>query len=330
MQKSTLKKLSEVLGISISTVSRALKDHPDISENTKTRVKELAIALEYEPNNFAVQLRTRQSNVLGILVPTINNFFYDSFIAAVEEDARLHGYSVMIMQSMDKVQLETSNLHLFRKNMVMGLFASVSIETEDMTPFHKLKDAQIPVVFFDRIAETEGFHRVCLADAEAAKIAAETIIKKEKKRVLALFGHPNLSITKIRCASFKKTFEKRSPKTKLTIDYPEGIIESGRVALEALSARYKPDVIFCMGDLILIGVMNAVHKLKLKVPDDISIIGISNGLIPTMYDPKITYVETSGFKLGKLAFTQMLSCLKGDTIPEEVILESLLVEGGSL
>jgi LacI family transcriptional regulator len=85
-----------------------------------------------------------------------------------------------------------------------------------------------------------------------------------------------------------------------------------------------------MGDLILIGVMNAVHKLKLKVPDDISIIGISNGLIPTMYDPKITYVETSGFKLGKLAFTQMLSCLKGGTIAEEVILESLLVEGGSL
>jgi LacI family transcriptional regulator len=99
MQQSTLKKLSEVLGISISTVSRALKDHPDISENTKTKVKELATAMEYEPNNYAVQLRTRQSNVLGIMVPTIDNFFYDSFIAAVEEDARVFGYSVMIMQS---------------------------------------------------------------------------------------------------------------------------------------------------------------------------------------------------------------------------------------
>ncbi|MBL7740880.1 MAG: LacI family DNA-binding transcriptional regulator [Chitinophagaceae bacterium] len=330
MQQSTLKKLSEVLGISISTVSRALKDHPDISENTKTKVKELATALEYEPNNYAVQLRTRQSNVLGILVPSIDNFFYDSFIAAVEEDARLHGYSVMIMQSRDKAQIESANLHLFRKNMVMGLFASISIETEDMTPFRKLEEQKIPVVFIDRVAEVDGYHKVCLADTEAARIAAEAIIEKKKKRVLGLFGHPHLSITKIRCASFKETFEKRSPKTKLTIDYPETINESKKVALEALKAKNRPDAIFCMGDQILIGVMYAIHKLGLKVPGDIGVIGISNGLFPTLYDPRITYVETSGYKLGKLAFVQMLSCLRNDNTPEEVTVESLLIEGGSL
>lgn len=330
MQQSTLKKLSEVLGISISTVSRALKDHPDISDNTKKRVKELAEALEYEPNTYAVQLRTRQSNVLGIMVPTIDNFFYDSFIAAVEEEARLHGYSVMIMQSRDKVQTETSNLHLFRKNMIMGLFVSVSIETEDMSPFRKLEEMKIPVVFFDRVADVEGSRKVCLADKEAAKIAAETIIEKKKKNVLALFGHPHLSITKIRCTSFKETFARYAPETKIKIDYPEGIAESKRVALDALKDADRPDVIFCMGDLILIGVMSAIHKLKLKVPDDISVISISNGLIPTMYDPKITYVETSGYKLGKLSFAQMLSCLRNESTPEEVMVESLLVEGGSI
>jgi LacI family transcriptional regulator len=330
MQQSTLKKLSEVLGISISTVSRALKDHPDISQSTKNKVKELAEAMEYEPNNYAVQLRTQQSNVLGILVPSIDNFFYDSFIAAVEEDARVHGYSVMIMQSRDKAELETSNLHLFRKNRVMGLFTAVSIETEDMTPFHKLEELKIPVVFFDWVPETEGYHKVCLADAEAARIAAGAIIEKKKKRVLALFGHPHLSISKIRFASFKETFDRQSPKTKLIIDFCEGSAESKRVVLEAMKEKDRPDVIFCMGDLHLMGAMYAVHQLKLKVPDDIAIISISNGLIPTLYDPKITYVETSGFKLGKLAFTQMLSCLKNDNTPEEVILESLLVEGESL
>jgi len=330
MQQSTLKKLSEVLGISISTVSRALKDHPDISENTKAKVKELATAMEYEPNNFAVQLRTRQSNVLGIMVPTIDNFFYDSFIAAVEEDARLHGYSVMIMQSMDKAQLETSNLHLFRKNMVMGLFAAVSIETNDLAAFHKLEEMKIPVVFFDRVPEVDGYHKVCLADEDAARIAGDAIIEKKKKRVFALFGHPHLSISKIRHASLKETLEKKSPKTKLTALFLEGIAESEKATLEVLKSKSKPDVIFCMGDMHLIGVMRAVHKLKLQVPGDIAIITISNGLIPTMYDPRITYVETSGFKLGKLAFTQMLSCLRNDTTREEVILSSMLVEGGSL
>lgn len=330
MQQSTLKKLSQVLGISISTVSRALKDHPDIAESTKTKVKELAKALEYEPNNYAVQLRTRQSNVLGILVPSIDNFFYDSFIAAVEEDARVQGYSVMIMQSRDKVELETSNLHLFRKNRILGLFAAISIETEDMAPFHKLEELKIPVVFCDRLPEVEGYHKVGMADKDAATIAAEAIIEKKKKKVLALFGHPHLSITKIRCAWFKKTFKKKSPKTKLIIGYSEGIAESKRVVLEALKDKTRPDVIFCMGDLHLVGAMYAVHTLKLKVPDDIAIISISNGFIPTLYDPKITYVETSGFKLGKLAFAQMLSCLKNDTTAEEVIVESMLVEGGSL
>jgi LacI family transcriptional regulator len=330
MQHSTLKRLSEVLGISISTVSRALKDHPDISEKTKAKVKELATALEYEPNNYAVLLRTRQSNVLGILVPSIDNFFYDSFIAAVEEDARFHGYSVLIMQSRDKAQIETSNLHLFRKNMVMGVFAAVSIETEDMAPYRKMDEMKIPIVFFDRVPEEPGYHKVCLADETAARIAAEAIIEKKKKRVLALFGHPHLSITRIRCASLKNTFEKNSPKTKLTIDYPETIAESKRITLNALKEKHPPDAIFCMGDQILIGVMYAVHKLKLRVPEDISIISISNGLMPTLYDPKITYVETSGFKLGKLAFAQMLSCLKNELPPEEVTVESVLVEGGSL
>jgi LacI family transcriptional regulator len=164
MQQSTLKKLSEVLGISISTVSRALKNHPDISDNTKKRVKELAEALEYEPNHNAVQLRTGQSNILGVLIPTINNFFYDSFIAAVEEDARLHGYSVMIMQSRDSAEIETANLHVFRKNMVMGVFAAISIETENMAAFKKLEDLKIPVVFVDRVPEQEMHYKPMLPE----------------------------------------------------------------------------------------------------------------------------------------------------------------------
>ncbi|MEO8403340.1 MAG: LacI family DNA-binding transcriptional regulator [Chitinophagaceae bacterium] len=333
MQQSTLKELSGVLGLSISTVSRALKDHPDISVATKKKVKDLAEALEYEPNSYAVNLRTRQSNVLGILVPSIDNFFYDSFIASVEEEARLHDYSVLIMQSRDQLQIETSCLQLFRKKMITGLFASISTEVEDMSAFQKLQELDVPVVFFDRVPEVEGYHKVCMSDERAASIAAETIIRKKKKKVLALFGHPHLSISKMRCSSFQKTFYEQAPDTPLDIYYPEGIEESKRLVMSIMSKKNDYDVIFCMGDLILIGVMHAIHELDLKVPEDIGVIGISNGLIPTMYKPKVTYVETSGAKLGKLAFNRMLSCLKHDDLstPEDVVfLESVLVEGGSL
>lgn len=330
MEQSTLKKLSETLGISISTVSRALRNHPDISEKTKQRVRELAEALEYEPNNYAVQLRTKQSNILGILVPSIDNFFYDSFIASVEEEARKNGYTVFIMQSRDSVEVENSNLYLFRKNRVSGLFASISIETEDMAVFQKLKEAEIPIIFFDRVPEKQGFNKVCQPDEIAAKIAAETIITKNKKNVLGLFGHPHLSITKKRLTAFTETFRQKNSAANLIVDYPENIIESKRITLQAFQQHEKPDVIFCMGDLILMGVMQAIHELKLKVPDDVAVISMSNGLIPTLFSPKITYVETSGYKLGKLAFEQMLKSLQQKTISEEVFLEALLVNGGSI
>ncbi len=330
MQQSTLKKLSEVLGISISTVSRALKNHPDISETTKTRVRELATALEYEPNHNAVQLRTRQSHVLGILVPSIDNFFYDSFIASVEKLAREQGYSVLIMQSRDELEIENANLHLFRKNMVSGVFASVSIETEDMTAFQKLRDMKIPVIFFDRVPELPGFHKVCLSDAKAARLAAETILLKKKKKVLGLFGHPHLSITRMRAASFRETLEKKAPVPQISIDYPEGIEKSREVCLAALKSKDRPDVVFCMGDMILVGVMQAIHEIRLKVPEEISVISISNGLFPTMYDPKITYVETNGGKLGNLAFSQMIAAIRQEPVREVSFLEAELIEGGSI
>jgi len=330
MQQSTLKKLSEVLGISISTVSRALKNHPDISENTKARVRELATALEYEPNHNAVQLRTRQSHVLGILVPSIDNYFYDSFIAAVEGIAREQGYSVLIMQSRDQLDVENANLHLFRKNMVSGVFASVSIETEEMNAFQKLTDQKIPVVFFDRVPELPGYHKVCLSDAKAARLAAETILLKKKKKVLGLFGHPHLSITRMRAASFRETLEKKAPVPQISIDYPEGIEKSREVCLAALKSKDRPDVVFCMGDMILVGVMQAIHEIRLKVPEEISVISISNGLFPTMYDPKITYVETNGGKLGNLAFSQMIAAIRQEPVREVSFLEAELIEGGSI
>lgn len=330
MQQSTLKKLSEILGISISTVSRALKDHPDISVATKTRVKELAIAMEYEPNAYAVQLRTRQSNVLGILVPSVTNYFYDSFIAAVEEEARANGYSVLIMQSVDSAVVEATSLQIFRKNMVMGLFASVTVETDDLSQFDKMEYMDVPVVFIDRVPEETGYYKVSMADEEAAKLAAEAIIEKKKTNVLALFGHPHLNLSKTREKAFVNTFLTQSPQTTIKIYYPENPITSREVTIASLNSKQLPDVIFCMGDLILIGVMKAIHELNLKVPDDVAVIGISNGFIPTLYNPVITYVETSGYKLGKLAFKQMLGRLKNEPVVENVCVESMLVKGGSL
>jgi len=326
MTNTTLKKISEMLGISVSTVSRALKDHPDISERTKTRVKELADALDYEPNTNAINLRTSKNNIFGLIVPTISNFFYDSFIASVEEESRRNNFSLMILQSGDNAVVELENLKLCRQSRVSGVFICLTTNTVNMEAFTKFKETDIPVIFFDKVPELKNSNRVCVADELSATIAANAINEKKKKRVLAIMGNQNLSITKKRLSAFQNALN--SDITLVTV-FAENAAGAEAHTLNALTQN-PPDTVFCMSDEILTGAMKAIQVSRLTIPGDIAVISISNGFIPTLYYPEITYAETSGHKLGKLAFSSMMACLGGSTFIQDLTIESLLVEGGSL
>lgn len=325
MTNTTLKKISEALGLSISTVSRALKNHPDIAEKTKQRVTELANALDYEPNASAIQLRTNKSNLFGLIVPTISNFFYDSFIASVEEESRRSNYSLMILQSGDDPFIELENLKLCRQSRISGLFICITSKTTSLEPFNKLKELDIPTIFFDKVPEAENFNKVCVGDTASAMIAANAIIEKKRKKIVALFGNALLSITKKRKEAFMKATAK---KVKVLAHHADNSTEAEQITSKML--KEKPDSVFCMSDEILTGAMKAIQKANLKIPTDISVIAISNGFIPKLYYPEITYVETSGYKLGKLAFSSMMACMAGSNFPQELTIESILVQGGSL
>ena len=328
MTNTTLKKISEILGLSISTISRALKDHPDISAKTKQRVVELATTLDYEPNVNAINLRTSNSRLFGLIVPSIANTFYNSFVASVEEECRRNGYSLMILQSGDDPAIELTNLKLCRQNRITGLFVCISPETVNIEAFLKLKEIDVPVIFFDKVPENNNCNKVCVADSLSATMAANSIINKKKKKVLALFGNTHLLITKKRLSAFTDTINEKVNKIKLITGHAASSTEAEALTLSYL--KEKPDTVFCMSDEILTGVMKAIQRKQLKVPDNIAVITISNGEIPKLYFPEITYVETSGLKLGKLAFSSMMACLAGSTFIQELTIESLLVEGGSL
>jgi LacI family transcriptional regulator len=328
MTNTTLKKISEILGLSISTISRALKDHPDISDKTKQRVVELATTLDYEPNANAINLRTSNSKLFGLIVPSISNWFYNAFIAAVEEESRRNGYSLMILQSGDDPLIEINNLKLCRQNRITGLFVCISPETNNIDPFLKLKEIDIPVIFFDKVPDSNNCNKVCVADSLSATMAATAIVNKKKKKVIGLFGNSHLLMTKKRLEAFTDTINEKVNKIKLITDHASSSIQAEELTLKYL--QQKPDTIFCMSDEILIGVMKAIQKKGLKVPEEIAVITISNGAAPKLYYPEITYVETSGHKLGKLAFSSMMACLGGSTFTQELTIESLLVEGGSL
>ncbi len=328
MNNTTLKNISQLLDLSISTVSRALKNHPDISEKTKRRVMELATTMDYEPNANAINLRTNNTRLFGLIVPSISNFFYDTFISSVEEECRKNNYSLMILQSGDDPVIEATSLKLCRQNRVTGLFACISSHTNELEPYIKFKELKIPVIFFDKVPDIKDCNKVCVADAAAARMAADAIIDKKKKKVLALFGSERLLITRKRLAAFKETISAKAPSITVLIDFASNATDAATLTSKYL--EQKPDTLFCMSDEILTGAMKAIQKNHLSFPDEISIIAISNGFIPTLYYPEITYVETSGNKLGKLAFSSMMACLEGSTITQELTTETILVEGGSL
>lgn len=330
MPNTTLKKISEVLGLSISTVSRALKNHPDISETTKQKVTELAKSLDYEPNASAIQLRTKHSKIFGVMVPTVSNLFYESFIASVEEESRKQGFSVMILQSGENKDIENENLKLCRQNRVSGLFACLGSDSIDLSNYLKMRELDIKIVFFDKVPEMEGLNKVSMADRRASEIAVEAILREKKKNVLAIFGNENISISRKRETAFRESFLSKTYTSHLEIEHANNSDHAKKIVLDHFEKNNPPDTIFGMSDEILIGAMKAIQEMGLTVPTDVSVITISNGFIPKLYHPSITYVETSGYQLGKLAFTQMMACLSGSDAVMEMMVEAKLVPGGSL
>ncbi|MCR8560258.1 LacI family transcriptional regulator [Mucilaginibacter sp. BJC16-A38] len=330
MSEVTLKKLADMLNLSISTVSRALKDHPDISGDTRIKVKELAGVLDYEPNTYAINLRTNHSKEFGIIVPGIGNDFYQSFISSLEKEARQFGYSLIIMQSGDDPQIELENLKRCKQSRMAGIFVSITSKTIDIHNFLKLGEQHIPVIFIDKVPAFEACNKVCVDDSAAATMAAEALILKKKQRILAIFGNTQMSITSKRLKAFKETFTKYSADTSLEITHANSTQEAQDILMDTLENSLRPDAIFCMSDEILIGVMKAVQRFGLHPPEDIGVIAISDGYVPTFYYPQITYVETSGFKLAKTAFARMQACIAGSTYAQELKIDSMIVEGGSL
>jgi LacI family transcriptional regulator len=326
--------------MSISTVSRALKDHPDISEQTKKKVQEAANMLDYEPNTFAINLRTDKRNLVGVIIPFISNFFYQSFIAAMEEDAKKNDFSLLILQSGDNPETELENLRICRANRVAAIFASISPATKDISAFLKLSQTNTPVIFFDKVPPYEAFDKVCFDDQGAANIAAKEIIKKQnarpngmpgRGRVLGIFGNPELSITQKRIAAFQDTFKSHNRIAELDITYASSTIEAQQEVMKCFSKKIKPSIVFCMSDEILAGAMKAFQLLKLKMPDEVKVITISNdGFIPKLFEPEITYVETSGYGLGKLCFKRMMDHAAGKTFIQEVLQPARLVAGASI
>ena len=309
MKDVTLKEIAKKLGISITTVSKALKNYPDVSEKTKAAVNELCQKLHYTPNSFAVNLRTKESKTIGLIIPEVMHHFFSNIINAIIDEAEKKGYLVIILQSNESLELEKNQIELLINKRVDGILLSLSKESNNDAHIQEVINRKIPLVMFDRIAKLSNCSKVIIDDQKAAFDAVQHLIDKGCKKIAHFRGPLNPQISIDRYIGYKKALEKNNITFDSKLIYTcEDITFQEGIDYARLMIEEHPDVdgIFAITDLVAVGAMSYFNEVKIKVPEQIKIIGFSNWFMSQVVTPKLSTVEQPSTEMGLAAFALLL------------------------
>lgn len=333
MSRITIKDIAKLLNVNPSTVSRALKDHPDISVETKRMVKKVAEDLGYQPNFQAIHFRNRKSGLIGLIIPDISVFFLPSVIKAIEEATRENGYNLIVFQSNDLLEREVRIARICQSFGVDGLLVSLSHQTEDVQHLKDIAEGGSPVVIFDRMLENQAIPTVGIYDSEAATNATIHLLEKGYRRLGGVFGNRQLAITRQRYAGFVSALRNyQCPVEEEWIVHANDQVEARSGMCRLLNRENRPDAIFVMSDECLVGVMQAIYETNVQVPAHMAVIAISDGDVPYYMNPKVTHILHSGYEVGKNAIALLLDLMRQRSLsssPVHIRVETELVDLGS-
>lgn len=329
----TIKDIAKALGVSPSTVSRALKGHPDISPETRKAVSDLAARLKYEPNAIALSLKQSRSNSIGVIIPEMVHYFFSSVLSGITDVAYEAGFTVIICQSNEIHEREVANVKALYANRVDGILISISKDSDEFDHLNFLIDNDIPVVFFDRFAPGIVCDKVIVDDFDAAYKATKHLIDEGRRRIAHFSGPQKLLIGRERLEGYKKALKSAGiPVDESLIIHAENF-EMAREAVSKLMELPKPpDGIFAVNDLTAIGAMLTLQKRGIKVPDEIAIVGFSDGKFSGIVEPNLSSVDQHGYEMGTAAARMLIKrILSEDPFypPETVILQTSLIIRGS-
>ncbi len=335
----TIKDIARELGISPSTVSRALKDHPDISAETKKAVTELADKLKYTPNSIALSLRQSKSNTIGVIIPEIIHFFFSTVISGIEDIAYDAGYSVIVSQSNESYEREVIDSKALFNNRVDGMLISLSRETTQYDHLRSIYDRGIPMVFFDRGTDAIDCSKVIVDDFGGSFEATEHLIKQGYKRIAHLSGPPSLRISEDRLQGYKAALEKYGHTYDETLVMRDHASEDEQFAKELtsklLTGKNPPDAIFAINDMAALGAMMAAKEKGLNIPDEFGIVGFSNWRFTSLTEPPMTTVNQPGFEMGQEAarlLIKQIEAKEDEEVPSETVKlkTNLIIRSSSL
>lgn len=311
----TIKDIAKALGLSTSTVSRALRDSYEISTETKKTVLEYAEKHNYRPNPIALGLKERKTKSIGVVVCEIANNFFSQIINGIESVANERGYTVIISQSSESYEKELLNLQTLSSRAIDGLLISVSSETSDYTHLQSLHKKGLPMVLFDRIASDINTHVVTINNYQGAYEATEHLIKNGYKRIAAISNSEFLSISNERLAGYKEALEKNgiTVNDKYIKHCFYGGLEFSEIEEavdELLKMKEKPQAIIALSDKLTVGTLKLLKNRNYKIPANIALVGFSNTEIGDMIDPPLTVVRQPAMEMGKVAMEMLLQLIE--------------------
>ena len=329
MRHTTITDIAKKLGISESTVSRALSDHPDIKQETKELVRKVAKEMHYIPNPIARSLKNNRTTTIGVIVPEIKHDFFSSAISGIEEVAYHAGYTIIVCQSNESYDREIINTNALIRHRVAGLIVSISQTTVNSEHFQDVLRRKIPLVFFDRVCEDIVASKVIIDDHKSALNAVKYLIHKGYKKIVHFAGPKELIISNKRMKGYIEAIQEAQVSLEEHSIYHGGLHEQdGYRSMDSLlKMNIIPDAIFAVNDPVAIGALQRIKEAGMKVPDNIALVGFSNNIIATLVDPPLTTVSQPSFEMGKKSAELLLQMIEDEEYkPQTIVLDTELVE----
>jgi DNA-binding LacI/PurR family transcriptional regulator len=323
---STIKDIANQLHLNISTVSRALNNHKSISDATRKKVFELAEKLNYRPNGIASSLRTGRGNTIGLLVPNINRHFFSNLIYGVETILGPSGYNILICQSNELVSKEKQAINTLINARVDGIIISISKETHNSSHLEPILERGIPFIQIDRVLDSLNTHKIVNNNIKGSFIAVNHLLENGYKRIAHLAGPQFINIYKERLEGYCEAIQQSSLDDKSLIIY-ENILtfeQSYELALSLYAKKNAPDAFFAASDFSALGVLQALKKLNIKVPEKVGIVGYANEPFTDLVSPSISTLDQFSMEMGKEAAKIMLDELSQHN--EHIAFKQLLIE----
>lgn len=309
----TIYDIAKGLGISPTTVSRALNDHPAVNKNTKQRIFEAATELGYQSNLFASNLRKQRTSAIGVIVPLLNSSFQSSVIAGMEKEANQAGYNLIISQSLEEAQKEVENAKTMFNSRVDGLLVSLAHDTENTNHFKPFFDKNIPVVFYDRVAEHQQCMGILIDNRKAAYKATTHLIEQGCKNIVHITGNLKINVYSDRLSGYKYALiDHNLPFHSSNVLSSKLNEEAGiEAAHQILKMNPLPDGIFVANDSCAAHCIKTLKNADISIPEDMAVVGFNNDPICRIIEPNLSTINYPGYEMGEVAVRNLINHLEG-------------------